>query len=267
MVLLARVLLGATPATKLGVNDTFRGFVHVEDGRRVHAYIKDLDPKQLANEVLASTLAKMLGLSTPEAFLAVVEESVLPCKKGPTVTPTSRLVFASADLSVPNVSQQFQLYGASYETTPLFQELANWGELGKVYAFDSWIANIDRHSGNMLFTSTPPFSIIDHGHSFTGPNWTIPELNPVGLFNNRLKDWVTGYLSAQQRIDRANEAQAFAGPISSLDVSSAALGSRIQEIVDTAEVEAIKSFLEDRKSEVAKSAVAALGNPIIVTGP
>ena len=43
--------------------------------------------------------------------------------------------------------------------------------LGRLIAFDAWVANIDRNIGNVLLVSADSFVIIDHGQVLGGCNW------------------------------------------------------------------------------------------------
>jgi len=66
----ATVLPGAKAFKEGNVNDTYRGQILLADGTVKSAVIKDLDQKQLANELLASVLAHAAALPTPDAYLA-----------------------------------------------------------------------------------------------------------------------------------------------------------------------------------------------------
>jgi hypothetical protein len=55
---LATVLPRAEPFKEGNVNETFRGQVLLGDRKVRGAILKDLDPRQLANELLVSALAR-----------------------------------------------------------------------------------------------------------------------------------------------------------------------------------------------------------------
>jgi hypothetical protein len=66
---LATVLAGAQPFNEGNVNDTYRGQILEEEGNTRVAIIKDLDERQLVNELMASALAKAAGLPVPQPYL------------------------------------------------------------------------------------------------------------------------------------------------------------------------------------------------------
>ena len=239
---LARVLPGAVFA-KTGVNDTYTGLVLKADGTQRHCYIKDLDRTQLANELLVSVLATTLGLPTPEIFLGLASGSDFPATKGPLFVTGKRLVFVSADVGAPNLAHQLMISPNGPSAKALLATILSWPELGRLYAFDAWVANIDRHEGNLLLGGAGKVWLIDHGHCIIGPNWDVSHLLPQGLFANRLGDWATSQLSDTQRTERAKEALAFSAVIAALDVPVAAQDSLVSQIIPSDLVDAVKGFL------------------------
>jgi hypothetical protein len=146
----ATVLPGAVPFKEGNVNETFRGQILVADDQVVSAILKDLDLRQLTNELLATTLSKTAGLPTPDAYIAVVRGNDLPLRSAPALPDGNRIVFASGDVKVPNIT--FHLRGnTAFPPQVVLNDLIEWTELGRLYAFDTWIANVDRHTGNLLF--------------------------------------------------------------------------------------------------------------------
>lgn len=260
---LATVLLGAT-AFRLGnVNETFRGQVLLREGTIRQAILKDLDLTQLCNELLAFCLARHVGLPVPDCFIGLVRPTVLPVTKAPLLTDGSRLVFVSADVKVPNVT--FQLTSTSPAgQRALLQEIAKWVDLGRLYAFDAWVANIDRHPGNLLFGSPGDTWLIDHGHCFTGPAWRPEDLDPAHDFVNRLSQWMTPCLNAAQKATRKAEAAAFEASLRGFTATEPSKTSLVTQLLPLDSVEALKSFLETRASQIARHASKALGMPVMV---
>ncbi len=260
---LATVLPGAKGFREGNVNDTFRGQVLLGDGTVRSAILKDLDHTQLSNEVLASVLAKAAGLPTPDAYLALVRGSDLPVSKAPMMQDGNRLVFASVDVKVPNIT--FQATGASTdEQQKLLRDILEWADLGHLYAFDAWIANIDRHPGNLLFGGKNEIWLIDHGHCFSGPTWQPNDLNTDTTYRNRLFEWLTCYLTSDQKRKRSSEAAKFAQVIASIDVSASARRSRIDALLPSTHVIALEDFLKGRTNSVPLHANLALGVPTLV---
>lgn len=135
---LARVMPGAE-AFKFedNVNPTYRGRLLVGDDDIRLGFIKDLDSKQLANELLASALALAAGLPVPEPYLAFVEDGDLPIKAAPkSADGSGHYVFASVDAQTPAL---WQCYDVKDETAydDACMKLATWAKTGLMYGFDS----------------------------------------------------------------------------------------------------------------------------------
>ena len=254
----ATVLPGAKPFKEGNVNETFRGQILLADGTVKSAIIKDLDQKQLANELFASVLAHAITLPAPIAYLALVRGSDLVVNKAPHLSDGNRLVFASVDVKVPNLTFRINAVSAS-ERQHLFQEIVEWTGLGQLFAFDSWIANIDRHPGNLLFGGKNEIWLIDHGHAFTGPTWQPSDLNSNGEYRNRLSEWITTYLNDSQKNTKSSEVTLCANTISSVDVSTSSRNSRLNDVLDSSEIAAVETFLNNRVNNVTYFANKALG--------
>lgn len=258
----ATLLAGATPFNAGNVNDTYRAQVLLGDGRIAMAIVKDLDQRQLANELLASTLAKAVGLPTPDVYLAVVRPAILPLSKAPALQDGNRIAFASADVRSPSVVFRYR-ENPSLEAS-LLQTISSWGGLGRCYGFDTWIANIDRHAGNLLFGGPKDVWLIDHGHGFTGPAWTASDLKPEGEYIHRLSSWLTPAIGIDDRKIKAGEAAGLEAVTSKLDLDALVQASLVDRILPSDEVAALKQFLRDRCAYVAYYSNKALGVPSII---
>lgn len=260
---LATVLIGAKGFKDSNINDTFRGQVLTSDGETRQAIIKDLNLVQLCNELVAYSLAREVGLPIPDCYLGLVRHGVLHVKKAPATSDGSRLVFVSVDVKAPNVTYRLQgtdLWGKF----AVISEIMSWDDLGHLYAYDAWIANTDRHPGNLLFGGNSEFWLIDHGHSFTGPNWQPEQLDPDMDYQNRLSEWLTKYLSHDQKTQRAREVRRFGASLNGFDATETSKNSRITDLLPVEHVEALKMFLEKRTANVPHHASKALGVPALV---
>jgi HipA-like protein len=260
---LATVLLGATVFKENNVNDTFRGQVFTTDGRTRQAIIKDLGLVELCNELVAHCLARKVDLPIPDCYLGLVRPGILDVKKAPTTTDASRLVFVSVDVKVPNVTFRWKGADAAGQKA-LLAEITKWGDLGHLYAYDSWVANVDRHAGNLLFGGNSEFWLIDHGHCFTGPDWQVDQLDPDTEYRNRLSEWMTKYLTLDQKRQRATEVRIFGSDIQGFDATETSINSRISDLLPLQKVNALKGFLEKRTATVPVQASKALGVPNMV---
>ena len=254
----ATVLLGALPFKEDNVNETFRGQILLANEQVVSAILKDLDLRQLTNELLAATLSKIAGLPTPDAYIAAVRGSDLPLTKAPTLPDGNRIVFASRDVKVPNIT--FHLRGnTALPPQIVLKDLTEWSELGQLYAFDAWIANVDRHPGNLLFGKKDEIWLIDHGHCLTGPTWQAAGLDPAAEYRNRLSEWLTQWLTEDQKTQRSTEVARFIEPMSCIDVSAASSVSLVDELMPLDDLAAVQMFLSSRVASVLGEANKALG--------
>lgn len=254
---LATVLRGAKPFKEGNANDTFRGQVILGGGTIKAAIIKDLDPRQLANELMAAALAHAAGLPIPGAHLAVAPQYALAAKKGPPMGENARLVFASCDAQTPPVAQLYQGQDGA-GVTKIRERLAQWDGIGDLYGFDSWVANVDRHERNLLFSGETHVWLIDHGHCFTGPNWTPADLDPPSEYNNRLKEWLTPVMSEARRAAVAGAAAELPKKIGGIDLKNIGEINHVASILNAGDFTALMTFLAARAFHVPRLAAAAL---------
>lgn len=260
---LVRVLKGAAPFSENNVNDTYRGLVLKNDGSRRHGIIKDLNLSQLTNELLARVLGESLGLPIPDAFLGIVLNGDVPVSQLPLQDGSGHLVFVSGDVGTPNLAQQVNKNSPSHAHV-LINCLKDWLELGGLYAFDTWIANTDRHAGNLLIDGPSNIWLIDHGHAFTGPTWTPQDLDPVAEYRNKLYDWLTQFLSPTEKTNKSNDADLFTAKIAALSVDQALSDIMADQLLTPTATLALKDFLSKRINFVPMQAKKALGVPVIV---
>lgn len=204
----AKVLAGAETFKDQGIanlSDTYRGQIFLESGEIKPAIIKDIPLRELANEVMAAALARVLALPVPPAFLALASPSVIAAKHAPRVG-NDFLLFASADVSSPSVAQLVVGPDVWEKLQPIAETLISNGWTGDLYGFDAWAANVDRHIGNILFGGRNSAWLIDHGRCFTGPTWEASDLNAAQLFPHRLREWLTPLISPTDRDRFATEA-------------------------------------------------------------
>ena len=245
------------------VNDTYRGMFLLPDHSRRHGIFKDLNIQQLVNELLAAVLGRELGLPVPNPYLGFVPIGALSAQKCPLADGSGHLVFVSEDVGTPNLTQQVQA-GGGLMASILVDVLKNWVSLGNVYAFDAWIANTDRHPGNLLIGGPGNIWLIDHGHAFTGPEWQPHDLDPILAYRHKLSEWLTGYLSATQKGEKGRDAALFATKIAAVPVDQAAADGGVDLLLSKSAADALKDFLMKRVQYVPKHARDALGVPVLI---
>lgn len=253
---LATVLPGAVPFKfNENVNDVFRGQILCDSGP-VTAFIKDLDARQLANELLAGMIALKVGLPIPRPMLARAAPDTGVGTKIRIAGTDDYLVFASADANASPVLQVLQDNPAG--VPQIMQKLANWNGLGVLYGFDTWVANVDRHRGNLLLGDGGDVWAIDHSHCFTGAQWESGGLEPAKKYLNKLEIWMTPCLSHPQKSQAAAIAGVVPGKLSNEEVDKVGEASRAKILLGE-DFGAIMAFLKSRAASVPNLSTEALG--------
>ncbi len=255
VVKLGQVLAGAVPfKVENNVTDTYRGLILTDAGERT-AIIKDLPPKELANEVLGAAIALGVGLPVPPPYLAWAHPDRLVTSKGP-ILGDGRLVYASVDVAQPQVAFLYKNGGGAR----VLARLAQWTELGKLYGFDALVANIDRHAGNVLFSGDREVWVIDHGWCFTGPNWGPADLTPPDkAVLSKLNGWLTPALDDRQRTVIASDAAKIESDAARFDLRLLALTNHVATLLNEGDLDAVLTFLNGRCPHVPRLAANTLG--------
>lgn len=198
MINLAAIVSGLLPFNEGNLTATYKTLLKTNGwGQAFPAIVKDLPSRELFNELFAFLVLDELGLPVPPAYLGLVPLSETRVVKAPVLPNGQKLVFASAEVPSPSLKMAAGLDGSpTNKKIQLCLErfvplIAKWGQLGELYAFDSWVANVDRNLGNILFggvstEGTPSLWLIDHGKAFTSDNWTSMDLLPDVTYPNKL---------------------------------------------------------------------------------
>ncbi len=198
----------------------------------------------------------------PDTLLAQADVSELKVKRGPLIRNGRRLVLASVDMKVPNI--QFRYRAEEAGRARLLGAITAWPPLGRLYGFDAWIANTDRHAGNLLFSSGAEAWLIDHGWAFTGPRWSKTDLDPASPYRHRLGEWLTQYRTEDGRESRARQAGVLQEDLRKIDIDAVVVASHAGLLLDAEEVQDLKNFLNGRIVEVTRLAGIALSAPTLL---
>jgi len=218
------------------------------------AILKDLPPKELANEVFAAAIGMSIGLPIPPPYIAFASSDRLSASKGPEIDG-GRLLFASVDVQQPPIAM---LYSGGLGPA-VFRRLAQWQGVGKLYGFDSLTANIDRHPGNLLFGGGGQVWLIDHGRCFTGPSWSPRDLErPDASVANRLREWLTPVLDDSLKSAAAGEAAGVGTLLRDTDFSMLASANHVSELLDAGDFLAVVDYLGGRREHTSRLASEAL---------
>ncbi len=239
-----------------GVNEAFIGFVDVPVGR-VRAYIKVLPGKQLANELLATTLGRGLGLPIPEGYLVRVRPSDLPESILLASHGAEALAFASREISSPDLKRRVIDEGS----TVIGALLTSWSDWTSAMTFDEWVANQDRHSGNILFGGPGDIWLIDHSHCFTGPNWNVADLKADGIWKNLIADNRVPTLTLPERLEAKKRVAAIISALGTIDCGSALTSSLADTFLISEDAGALRTFVASRVSYLYNILSDRLGIP------
>ncbi|WP_293642894.1 HipA family kinase [Sphingopyxis sp. RIFCSPHIGHO2_12_FULL_65_19] len=255
MISTGKVLKGLVPHTQSSANAVFRGDVYLSSGEIRRAFIKDLDPRQLGNELLVATLAKSLGVSVPDAALVIVEPDVsMAFKKIPHGKSGAFVAFCSMDANGSTIAQIL----AADPASDAIPRLKSSPLLGKIYGFDAWVANIDRHRNNLILSGDGSFYLIDHGHCFTGPSWMASDLNSSKEYISKLKLWLTPNLNSSDKDRAMAEIKILTSGMVGTDVQLIIEECLADKLYGANDSDAVVGFLESRVSHVLSLSAKAL---------
>jgi hypothetical protein len=176
---LGRVLL-RTPlsADVKGINLTWSGIVGTASGQ-LGAFLKALPSRELMVECLCALLGRAVGLPIPRPIVAADDEL--------------GILFGAEQVPHPDLRH------TALPSTIWEEHLAAWKTLPRASAFDGWIANRDRHWGNLLTDGTGEFWLIDHGLAL--PPGLAPDAAVQNLLLQVLKATVTDDLKRRRALN------------------------------------------------------------------
>ena len=240
-----------------GINETFIGAIDIPSGR-LRAYVKVLAGRQLVNELFSTTLGRALGLPIPEGFIVRARPSDLPESTALADHGNEALLFASRAQGSPDLKRRLQ--GDAEAAAELF---AAWSDWDRCMTFDEWIANVDRHLGNILFGGPGDVWLIDHGHAFTGPAWASADLTPGGRWINKLAEHRIPELTLPRRAAARDSVRDFMSVINAVDVGASFEASHAPKLLASADATAMRDFVTSRIPHLYAILADRLGIPTI----
>jgi hypothetical protein len=245
-----------------GVNETYRGIIEVGPAR-LSAYIKLLPDRQLVNELLASVLGRLVGLPVPRGFLVEVRRSDYPdspqmISRGTAVAPA----FAVEAIACQSAQRRLDLR-SPMAVERLFRAWPHWYSAA---AFDDWIANADRHPGNLLVGAPGEAWLIDHSHAFTGDKWQAVSLRPEVVTKNQLCQVMGACLNPSEKVLAMQACHAAVQRFSSVDTVQASRLSLVVTQLLPPDLDALTKFVTDRVHSVGLRVGTILGIPGLPLG-
>lgn len=241
------------------INSLYRGQVELADGSEKSCLLKNINRIEIVNELLSNLIAIRLGLPIPAAVLTFVPDRFNQKNQFSEAHTIHEgvIAFASVDVQTPNLAQRVSSAHPLGQQI-ILQALKSWTKKSGLYGFDTWVANVDRHAGNLLLGSNNEVWLIDHGRCFTKENWSPNDLEPNFQYLNRLKEWYTQLMDHQLRLTTTAELPGIQGVIGALDVNSILTDSLASGLTDAGEQNALRDFLTKRVGRIISDATAAL---------
>lgn len=255
---LANIVPGvaAVDSSEKGVNETFVGLIQTSSDQ-LRAYIKVLDARQLVNELICSTLGRSVGLPVPEGFLVRASAIDLPESDILAKHGGEALIFASADVGRPSLKRRLTEGGAQF----LDGLLTTWKQWDAASIFDEWIANPDRHPGNLLIEGPDKVWLIDHSHALTGPGWAAVDLVPERAVRNQVADNCFPRLTLPERMAVRAKAAQLSSVFGLVPPDSALAACHAAQLLSPGDLEAVRTFVGERVGKLFDLASARLGIP------
>lgn len=255
---LGNVVPGAVPLAsgEKGVNETFLGHIDAPSGRH-KAYIKVISGKQLVNELVVTTVGRALNLPIPHGYLLQVRPEDLPESQALQQHGAEALIFGSRALNHPTLARRFQGDPQGVEAW-LRGNFKRWDE---TVIFDDWIANEDRHSGNLLVGGTEQVWLIDHGHCFTGPNWQATQLQVAQTYVNQIANVYIPNLTLPQRVAFKDKAGVTSQLFAAVDLELAMASCFAGSLLGSDDLDALSRFLRDRVPHIVNIISNRVGIP------
>lgn len=241
---IATALKGIVSNSVQSVNSVFRGEIVTADGVIRRAFIKDLDARQFGNELLVTALADKLGVRVPEAAIVRIPSDV-SSEFGniPAANMDGYLGFASIDAEGSTVAQVYHRVGTL--DAPL-RHLRLSPLLGNLYGLDTWVANVDRHAGNLIVRGDGQVFLIDHGYCLSGPTWSAADLDASKEYRNALRHWLTPLLSGHDKDAAMADIKALTPKMVSQDIEQVISDCLASQLFGANDSDAVVGFLESR---------------------
>ena len=169
----------------------------------------------LANELIATRIAEVVGLSVPASDVVEVTEWL--------VTHTEEMVIEHSSTKVercaPGLQFGSRFVGGSmpgqvvdYLPEPQMEEVRNFAEFAGILCVDKWTGNCNGRQA--VFERKPRerkyrAHFIDQGYCFNAGEWTFPDSPLRGVFGrNQVYSRVTGWESFEPWLTRVEEFRA-----------------------------------------------------------
>lgn len=241
-----------------GINSTLRGDIHLLDGTSQLAYVKLLSPKRLVNELVAAELARLLGFNVPESYIVLVPKADYPLL-AKHAQGQHLVCFGSQAIAADHLGREVNLCDSRMAHW-FFTTLKEWQ---RIVVFDAWVANIDRHRANILFSSTFQFWLIDHDLAFLG-DVPFATLNAAARTSNRFVELHEAAIALRLRHELVDiAAPQLMEQAAIVDIVGALSDCSAANFVTVSEHDALALYLSDRIAHLQQLAAGAVGVSVL----
>lgn len=146
-------------------------------------------PKGLINEITGFLVAHATGIPQPKkvGVIQIPKEVIEKNFKGDFHCIGDYYLGWASEDSGPTPNTYLNMKDLiSYQKC--LENLKQWKFFPRLLAFDDWVANQDRNTGNLTVRGSNDFSIIDHGNVPVSERWTEEQLIVERQYENKLLD-------------------------------------------------------------------------------
>lgn len=161
--------------------ETYKAEMIDAEGTPVTGYVKlSLDPRKIIAELTAAQVGRALGMKIPRPYVVLLDTADLTEEFDSSYANQGVMAcFASQQAGSRSYSLERALRNPSLA---LARAVEKQFDLDGTIALDEWIANDDRHLGNIIYSpGRQEFWLIDHGRALTGSWWELWGLEDPSL--------------------------------------------------------------------------------------
>ena len=158
--MLGTLLPGAELLEDNSKNPVWKAPIKLSD-RTEFVYLKLLDPRKIFVEAICAIIGREVGLPIPEPVLVKIPQHLLVDLLGldeDEKTPKLNIAFGSMDADYPSLNRILNVEDNEH----IWSKLQSHSKSLEAAVFDEWVANSDRHWGNLLYDGGDEFIFIDH---------------------------------------------------------------------------------------------------------
>ncbi|MDP2488057.1 hypothetical protein Q8W38_01825 [Vibrio splendidus] len=158
-IVLGTLLPGAELLEDNSKNPVWKAPVKTTDSKTEFVYLKLLKPRRLFAEAICAIIGRKIGLPIPEPILVKVPAHLMVELVGEESVDSSIFIgFGSKDADYPSLNRVLNVE----DNELIWEKLRAHTKSLEAAIFDEWIANSDRHWGNLLYDGGDEFIFIDH---------------------------------------------------------------------------------------------------------